>query len=112
MRPKHADPFRSRTAWLRYGAAVAAAFLAALLRFAVGPAGQAAPYLSFFAVVILIAWYGGFGAGVVTTALSAVLAVYFFLHRPFSLQVDDWRGALPVSLLSSLLHMLLHPPPP
>jgi PAS domain S-box-containing protein len=107
MRPKHADPFRSRTAWLRYGAAVAAAFLAALLRFALGPAGQAAPYLSFFAVVILIAWYGGFGPGVVTTALSAVLAVYFFLHRPFSLQVDDWRGLVRFILGSLLLTWLI-----
>src|SRR6266852_8920907 len=108
MRLQHAGPFRSRPAWLRYSAAVAAAFLAVLLRFALGPAaGHALPYLSFFTFVILSAWYGGFGPGLVTTLLSAVLAVYFFLPRPFSLVVDDWRGLVRFVLGSILITWLI-----
>src|SRR5258708_24898002 len=108
MRLKQTGRFRSRPAWLRYSAAIAAAFLAAFLRLAMGPAaGHAAPYLSFFAFVILSAWYGGLGPGLVTTALSAVLAVYFFLPRPISVEVDDWRGLVRFLLGSVLLTWLI-----
>jgi PAS domain S-box-containing protein len=108
MSLNHAGPLGSRPAWLRYSFAVAAAFLAVLLRFALGvSAGPALPYLTFFAAVFVSAWYGGFGPGLVTTGLSAVLAVSFFLPRIFSLEIDDWRGLVRFILGSLLITWLI-----
>src|SRR5207247_1458456 len=103
-----AGPLGSRPARLRYGVAIAAALLAVLLRFALGPsAGHAAPYISFFAMVILSAWYGGFGPGLVTTALGAALAVYFFLPNAFSVQSEESRGLVRFVLGSVLITWLI-----
>lgn len=38
------------------------------------------PYLMFFAVVMINAWYGGFRTGFLATILSALLIEYFFVH--------------------------------
>src|SRR5258706_4879900 len=107
MRLQLAGPLGSRPARLRYGVAIAAALLAALLRFALGPsAGHAAPYISFFVMVILSAWYGGFGPGLVTTPLGGALAVYFFLPQA-SVQSDEWRGLVRFILGSVLITWLI-----
>jgi PAS domain S-box-containing protein len=108
MALKLAGPLGSRPARLRYSVAVAAAFVAVLLRFALGPsAGQAFPYVAFFAMVILSAWYGGFGPGLVTIALDAVLAFYFFFPRTSSAQIDDWRGLVRFILGSLIITTLI-----
>jgi PAS domain S-box-containing protein len=86
-RQTYAHPPARRPAWLRYGTAVAAAFFGLLLRFAVGAElGRAAPYLTFFPLVVLSAWFGGFGSGLVTTALSALFATHFFVPNVAGLQ--------------------------
>jgi two-component system sensor kinase FixL len=36
-------------------------------------------YLQFFPAIMVAAWYGGLGPGIVATALSALAATYFFL---------------------------------
>lgn len=36
-------------------------------------------YLQFYPAIIVAAWYGGLGPGVLTTILSAAVAMYFFL---------------------------------
>ena len=41
--------------------------------------GDKVPFLQFFPAVMLAAWFGGFGPGVVAVGASAALAVYFFL---------------------------------
>ena len=41
--------------------------------------GLNVPYLQFYPAVIVAAWYGGLGPGVLITALSAVIAMYFLL---------------------------------
>jgi PAS domain S-box-containing protein len=58
------------------------AFLAALaLRFLFRPIlGQMLPYITFFPAVALSAWVGGLGPGLLTTALSAMAALYFFVE--------------------------------
>ena len=41
--------------------------------------GDKVPFLQFFPAVMLAAWFGGFGPGVVAVGASAALAVFFFL---------------------------------
>ena len=54
------------------------AFVASLLaRLALSPVlGTGVPYLFFIPGIVLSAWYGGLGSGLVTTALSAIAAAY------------------------------------
>ena len=53
---------------------------ALLLRYALRPwLGANVPYLPFFPAILLAAWYGGFGAGAMATALAALAAMYLFL---------------------------------
>jgi len=42
--------------------------------------GHDRPFLFFFGAITLSAWFGGWGPGLLATALSAFLAYYFFLH--------------------------------
>jgi PAS domain S-box-containing protein len=58
-------------------------------------------------MAILSAWYGGFGPGLVTTALEAVLAVYFFFPPIFRAQIDDWRGLVRFILGSVFIAALI-----
>jgi two-component system sensor kinase FixL len=37
------------------------------------------PYLQFVPAILIAAWYGGLGAGLLATSLSALAAMYFFL---------------------------------
>jgi PAS domain S-box-containing protein len=67
--------------------------------------GTRQPFLTFYPAVMLAALYGGLGAGMLTAALSSVLADYFFLqpvHQLAVLDPADWLG-LAVFLLSSAL---------
>src|SRR5215472_9758827 len=64
----------------QYAWAIGLTVLATLLRMALTPlVGAAIPFAAYFLVVILIAWYGGFGAAVLGTLLSAAAGTYFFV---------------------------------
>src|SRR5438105_8581609 len=39
--------------------------------------GVSVPYLHFFPAVMIAAWFGGFGPGLVATLLAAAAAIYF-----------------------------------
>lgn len=69
---------------LRYAVAVPAVTLALVLRLLVAPLLPVeAPFLLFFAAVLVSGWYGGLGPGLLATLLSALLCNYFFLP-PYS----------------------------
>jgi PAS domain S-box-containing protein len=55
------------------------------------------PYLTFFPAVMLSAWRGGVGPGLVSTGLSAIVAIYFF--QPPDLVVVPSRVATWTSIL-------------
>jgi hypothetical protein len=76
MLPTLAD---SRSLLLRYGLAFFSVALAVLLRGSLIPLwGQGQhPFLTSYPAVLLSAWYGGLGPGLVATALSAVSVTYF-----------------------------------
>jgi signal transduction histidine kinase len=50
------------------------------------------------AAVVISAWYGGFGPGLLTTALGALGKAYFFLLPTRSLRVDDAAAVLQLGL--------------
>lgn len=70
----------------RYGIAVLAVAIALLLKLLLNPLiDRESPFLLFFAAVLASTWYGGWGAGVVSTVLSALVSDYFFLTPKYSL---------------------------
>src|SRR5258706_2125879 len=65
-----------------YGVAVAAALVCLLLRWPLWPVlGDAVPHMSFFPAVMIAAYYGGLGPGILATVLSAIAANYFLTHQ-------------------------------
>jgi PAS domain S-box-containing protein len=69
---------------LRYGFAFLLIVLAILIRIPLSwVLGNGVPFILFFPVVTLSAWYGGLGPGVLATALSA-LAATFLYAEPFA----------------------------
>jgi two-component system sensor kinase len=100
-----------RKAFVRYGAClvVIVAMLAAHL--ALAPVlGDESAYLVFFAGVVLSAWFGGLGPGVLATVVSAVLAIVQVVSENGRFSMGDYvRLGLFVAqglLISYLLHAL------
>ncbi len=65
-------------------AAGAATLLAALLPARFDPSH----FTLYFLAVMLSAWYGGFGAGVISTVISALALDYFFISPLDSIELD------------------------
>jgi signal transduction histidine kinase/ActR/RegA family two-component response regulator len=75
---------------LRYGCAVAASAVALLITWGLGPQVVGiTPF--FFAAVMISAWIGGLGPGLLATLLAGVSSAYFFVEPPNSLWIgpDD-----------------------
>ena len=73
---------------IRYGVAVATPLIAAAVRGALSSLwGNDLPFLTFIPAIVLSAWAGGFGPGIVATALGAALGNYFWLPPYGSLRV-------------------------
>ena len=82
----------------RYIVAVALIGAALLLRYALRSwLGPNVPYLQFFPAILIAAWYGGRGPGVVATATASLAAMYFFLP-PAGLAVGQTADLVPLSL--------------
>jgi PAS domain S-box-containing protein len=83
-------PKAKRRPLLGYGIAVLAVGLALLLQFVLTPFfggdPNSSPFMVFFAAVMVAAWFGGLGAGLLATALSAVLSNYYFLAPQYAIQ--------------------------
>jgi len=73
---------QSFAAWSAYVTALAAVGLALLFRYSLRDSfGVTVPYLQFYPAIILAAWFGGLGPGVLATVVSALAAMYAFLFR-------------------------------
>jgi two-component system sensor kinase FixL len=80
---------------LRYAVGLGALAVALLFRYFLREAfGLKVPYLQFYPAIIVAAWYGGLGPGLLVTALSALAAMYWLL-LPVGFAVGD-----PTDLLS------------
>src|SRR5262247_3180890 len=75
---------------LRYFVAIAATAVAFTARFMLEPAlGDIAQFLLFTLSVVVAAWHGGLGPGLLATALSAFLVEYFFIEPLYSFQAKN-----------------------
>jgi PAS domain S-box-containing protein len=97
-----------RSAFRRYAAGVllAAAGLAARFGLAL-LTGDETPFLAFVAAVVVSAWYGGLGPGVVTTALLALAGSFLPVSHAYPavrLGIFVAEGIL-ISSLSGALHV-------
>jgi len=86
----------------RYGFAVLAVMLMLLLKLLLAPLiAHESPFLLFFGAVMVSAWYGGLGPGLLATILAALLSDYFFLGSAYSV-----LGNRPGQTLELLLFVL------
>ena len=101
--------------WHRYGSAVVAVGVAALLKSALRPwVDQESPYLFFFAAVMASAWRGGAGPGLLATLLAAAASDFLFRSPFYTFGDVDRKQALRlaqflsegavISLLGGALH--------
>ncbi|HVF91668.1 MAG TPA: PAS domain-containing protein, partial [Blastocatellia bacterium] len=74
-------PDVKRSLLLRYAVAVLSVLVATALEWALWPVMQDNRTPLFFAAVMFSAWYGGWGPGLLSTAMSAV-AIDYFLAEP------------------------------
>jgi two-component system sensor histidine kinase/response regulator len=110
-------PVRDRTRLFRYGIAVGVTALSLLARWPLWPVlGNQTPHMTFFPAVMISAYYGGFGPGLVSTLLSALAAHYFLgdprsslpwggLHESVALMLFVLVGTV-ISGLSESLHRM------
>ncbi len=106
------DGMRSTTL-RRYALAVTAVAVALVLKSILDSiTKEESPFLLFFTAVVISAWFGGLGPGILATVLAALCSSYFFFSPPFSvnnpsqvlrLGVFVLEGTL-VSALSGALH--------
>src|SRR5207247_1270369 len=90
---------------LRYGSAVVVTALATWGRLLLDPIfGDSLPFITYFAAVVAVAWYGGFGPALVAVVLCTLAADYFILPPRGSLVVHgrDQQIALAVFFLLGL----------
>lgn len=100
---------------LRYGVAMVTVVLAFLLKYLLDPlsASEVTPFRLFLVAVVISAWYGGLGPGLLATALVLPIADYYFL-APLNSFTGLGLKTIPLGLfavegvLSSLLISALH----
>jgi PAS domain S-box-containing protein len=98
-----------RSAWSDYGFALLVTTAALLIQLAMAPLVQSTPFLLFVAAVMLSGWKGGWGPGLLSTGMSAVLTNYFFLPPRFSFSLDPKDlFSIGLFLLISILVTLLN----
>lgn len=77
---------------LRYAVAFLAVAFALAVRLLLQPIlGEAAPLLAFVPAVLVAAWYGGYGPGLLATVAGGLAGTWFFLppHRGLGLELAD-----------------------
>jgi len=75
---------------LRYFVAIAATVAAFTARFLLKSAlGNVAPLIMFTLSVVVSAWFGGLGPGLLSTALSLILGDYFFIAESAAERIEE-----------------------
>jgi PAS domain S-box-containing protein len=96
----------SRRGWLTYDVAIVLVALAAVVRAVfLGALGMRLAYITFYPAVVLAALYGGLRSGLLASALSGLVADFFWIGPvgQFSIRDPaDWLG-LAIFLLSGTM---------
>jgi PAS domain S-box-containing protein len=99
----------------RYAVAIVCVALAILVKWMLGSQlGDRAPYITYFLGVIVAAYFGGLGPGLLATFLSVIVIVYLWSQPIHALAVSnsqDWAGisrfllvGVTISVFSGALH--------
>jgi len=94
----------------RYGAAAGLVLLALALRWAIfGHLDNRLPFAFFLVAVMVAAWYGGLGPGMLAAAGGLLLGDYFFLpqHGAFAALNPAARAGITVYAINSTLVVVL-----
>ncbi|GAB1542988.1 hypothetical protein NUACC21_56620 [Scytonema sp. NUACC21] len=79
----------SQTKLLRYGVALLSVALALVANLLYSPYLGSTPTPLFFAAVMVSAWYGGLGSGLLATALSTLAINYYLVEPLYSLTIPN-----------------------
>jgi len=91
----------------RYLIAVGLAFSAAAVRGLLSTLwGDSVPFLLFVPAIVLSAWAGGFGPGMATTVISALLANYFWLPPFYSFRLATGRELIALVIFTAIGAMI------
>ena len=82
---------------LRYAISIASVAAALSLASLLPSRADPSHFTLFFAAVMVSAWYGGLGAGLLATILSALSLDFFFIAPIHSITLD-WRALLRLSV--------------
>jgi C4-dicarboxylate-specific signal transduction histidine kinase len=91
---------KDRPALLRYGVAAVLPGLALSIAKLIPARADPSHFSLFFIAVMLSSWYGGLGAGLVATVLSAVSLEYFFISKYFI--TLDWHAFLRLGVFTAI----------
>jgi len=79
----------------RYGVAVLAVAIAVVLKLLLAPLIQEeSPFLLFFLPIVVSAWYGGWGPGLLATALATLSSDFFFIAPAYSFTITSLSRGL------------------
>jgi PAS domain S-box-containing protein len=98
---------QKRSAWARYGVAIALTLLAAYIRIILAPAESGGRFITLALAVALSAIYGGFAAGMLSTVLGMVLVNFFLVHPYMSLAFSDPVNAFWLNLWHLLTQIVV-----
>ena len=90
-----------RPARLRYIIAIGAVIVALGVAALIPATADPSHFSLFFIAVMLSSWYGGLGAGLIATLLSALSLDYFFLSTLYSIDFD-WRAFLRLGVFTAV----------
>ncbi|HEX5030308.1 MAG TPA: PAS domain S-box protein [Candidatus Eisenbacteria bacterium] len=97
-----------RPVWARYGVALGTVLLAwyarQALTHAVGP--TALPFVFFFPAVAVAAWWGGFVPGLMSVALSSLLANWSFMRPMWTLTLSTYDLSAVLAFAASCMFIL------
>ncbi|HEY5711820.1 MAG TPA: ATP-binding protein [Allosphingosinicella sp.] len=91
------EPFRARR-WPGFALAVVLSFAALWIRLSFGPTFTGYPFVTFYFAVLLSAFFGGTGPGVVALILSTLFADYYLIDPVRSLGADRPGGWIAIVL--------------
>jgi PAS domain S-box-containing protein len=93
----------------RYGIPILATVFATVVTHALRPMIDHGIMSVYFASVMVSAWYGGLGPGLLATGLSILVSDIFFFHPTYSLavnRIDDLTALIVFSMVSFLINLL------
>src|SRR5215470_18001908 len=95
--------YRSASRLERYLVAGLILTITLLVRAALGPLlPERSPYMLFNLAVMVSAWYGGFGPGLLTSFLGAFLAHHFFVQPHYWFTLAQPRDGLAILVFLSI----------